>query len=363
MTYPTNMIETAQPEAGEGTILTAKPAKSLYAQLKHRIREKGLMERQPVYSAQKIGITAILFGLGIGLMILGTTSIWLMLLAAVYMAFAFVQIGFIAHDVGHRQVFRKPWQNDVVGYVCGNLILGMSYSWWVDKHNAHHSNPNQFDMDPDIDIPLLAFSQEQALSRRGIARLIVKYQTWLFFPLLTLSSASVRAGSHQFLFIQRKAKKPVLETVLIVVNLVLSLGFVFWLYGFWPGLLFIVVQQALFGLYMASVFAPNHKGMLTLEKDDEMDFLRQQVLTARNVKASPFIDFWYGGLNYQIEHHLFPNMPRNKLRESQQVVIDFCKEHNISYHETGMVQSYVEILESLHEMSAPLRQTPAQAAI
>ena len=114
---------------------------------------------------------------------------------------------------------------------------------------------------------------------------------------------------------------------------------------------------------MASVFAPNHKGMMTLDKDEKMDFLRQQVLTARNVKAGPFIDFWYGGLNYQIEHHLFPNMSRNKLRESQQITMAFCKERNISYHETSMAQSYVEILESLYEMSAPLRQKPARAAV
>jgi fatty acid desaturase len=226
-------------------------------------------------------------------------------------------------------------------------MLGMSYSWWVDKHNAHHSNPNQFDMDPDIDIPLLAFSQEQALSRRGIARLIVKYQTWLFFPMLTLSSISIRGASLRFLYIYRQAKKPVLETGLMLTHIVVGLGFVFYLYGFWAGLLFVVVQQALFGLYMASVFAPNHKGMMTLDKDEKMDFLRQQVLTARNVKASPFIDFWYGGLNYQIEHHLYPNMPRNKLRESQIITMAFCKEHNISYHETSMFQSYVEILESV----------------
>ena len=351
-----------------GNVITgqSKPRvpKSEYAELKNLIRQNGLMEKQPLYSTFKFLITLGLFVLGITFMVFAANvgSVWLMLLAAVYMAFAFVQIGFIAHDVGHRQVFKKPWQNDVVGYICGNLMLGMSYSWWVDKHNAHHSNPNQFDMDPDIDIPLLAFSQEQALSRRGPARLIVKYQTWLFFPMLMLSTISIRGASFRFLYIYRQAKKPVLETVLILTHIVVGLGFVFYLYGFWAGLLFVVVQQALFGLYMASVFAPNHKGMMTLDKDEKMDFLRQQVLTARNVKASPFVDFWYGGLNYQIEHHLYPNMPRNKLRESQQITMAFCKERNISYHETSMFQSYVEILESLHDMSAPLRQKPASAA-
>ncbi len=95
--------------------------------------------------------------------------------------------------------------------------------------------------------------------------------------------------------------------------------------------------------------------MPILEKDSPLDFLRQQVLTARNVRAAPLTDFWYGGLNYQIEHHLFPTIPRNKLRKAQQIVRAFCKEHNIAYHETGMLQSYREILGHLHQVGAPLR--------
>ena len=80
-------------------------------------------------------------------------------------------------------------------------------------------------------------------------------------------------------------------------------------------LLFIVVHQALFGLYTGLVFAPNHKGMPILDSDSQLDFVRRQVLTSRDVNAHPLTDFWYGGLNYQIEHHLFPSMPRNKLKK------------------------------------------------
>ncbi|MCH7800907.1 MAG: fatty acid desaturase, partial [Chloroflexi bacterium] len=89
---------------------------------------------------------------------------------------------------------------------------------------------------------------------------------------------------------------------------------------------------------------------------EEMDFLRRQVLTARNVKGHPITDLWYGGLNYQIEHHLFPNMPRNNLKEAQKIIRVFCEEHSISYHETGVVQSVKEILQYLHQESAPLRE-------
>ncbi|HLZ61236.1 MAG TPA: fatty acid desaturase, partial [Ktedonosporobacter sp.] len=82
-------------------------------------------------------------------------------------------------------------------------------------------------------------------------------------------------------------------------------------------------------------------------------------LTARNVYAHPVTDFWYGGLNYQIEHHLFPGMARNKLKEAQPVVRAFCQEHAIPYHETTGLQSFAEILSYLYQMGAPLRKAPA----
>ena len=133
----------------------------------------------------------------------------------------------------------------------------------------------------------------------------------------------------------------------------------FYVLSVWHAALFLVVVQSVFGLYMGSVFAPNHKGMPILERGSRMDFMRQQVLTARNVTANPLTDFWFGGLNYQIEHHLFPNMPHNKLREAQKLVKPYCEARSIPYYETSMFQSQKEILQHLHRVSAPLRQRKA----
>jgi fatty acid desaturase len=121
-------------------------------------------------------------------------------------------------------------------------------------------------------------------------------------------------------------------------------------------LLFIAVHRGLFGTYLVSIFAPNHKAMPLLDRDTKVDFLRRQVLTSRNVVAHPITDFWYGGLNYQIEHHLFPRLPRNKLPEAQRIIRGFCREHSIAYHETSVLQSYREILQHLHRVGAPLRE-------
>ena len=87
---------------------------------------------------------------------------------------------------------------------------------------------------------------------------------------------------------------------------------------------FILVQQGLFGLYLGCSFAPNHKGMPILDAADRSDFLRRQVLTSRNVRGGWLTDFALGGLNYQIEHHLFPSMPRPNLRRSQALIGAFC---------------------------------------
>ncbi len=324
-----------------------------YVELKKLVRQRGLLDKQPGYATIMIIVVLSLFAISVTLLFI-TNNPWLLLLNAVLLAFAFTQVGFIAHDVGHRQAFYAAWKNDIIGYTAGNLLLGMSYSWWMDKHNRHHSLPNVIDHDPDIEIPVLAFSEEQALSKPGIFKPIIKYQAYFFFPMLLLGAYSIRGASIKFL-LAKKAKHPVLEVALIATHLVLYLGLLFYILGFWPGLLFIVIHQALFGLYNTSVFAPNHKGMPLFEEDNDLDFLRLQVLTARNVKAGPITDFWYGGLNYQIEHHLFPNMPRNKLGEAQQIVRDFCQERSIDYYETGMVQSYREILQYFHKVSAPLR--------
>ena len=115
------------------------------------------------------------------------------------------------------------------------------------------------------------------------------------------------------------------------------------------------VRQAVFGLYMGSAFAPNHKGMPVVPRDVTLDFLRRQVLTSRNVRGGWFTDQLLGGLNYQVEHHLFPNMPRGNLRRAQAIVRQYCAERAIQYTETSLFGSYAMALRHLHALGAPLR--------
>jgi len=326
-----------------------------YARLKRLIKENGLLDRQPAYYAGKTVFTLGLLAVSLALLsVLGESRF--QLLNAAYLAFVFVQISLLAHDFGHRQFsLRSPWKNDWLTLVFGNLLLGISRQWWIDKHNQHHAHPNQMDLDPDVDIPLLAFEEEQALDKRGFARFVVKYQAVLIFPLSLLQAISMLRSSIEFLA-ANKAKSTLVEALTICAHFALYFALLFSVLEPLQALLFIAVHRGLFGTYMVSIFAPNHKAMPVLDRHSKVDFLRRQVLTSRNVVAHPITDFWYGGLNYQIEHHLFPRMPRNKLREAQPIIRGFCQEHSIAYHETSVLQSYKEILRHLHAVGAPLRE-------
>lgn len=329
-----------------------------YGELKRRVRDAGLLAKAPGYLFAKMALNAVLLAIGIAVLF-ATDHWWVQVLNALYLGFVFGQFGFIAHDAGHRQAFATPRQNDVAGLIHTTLLIGMGYGWWLEKHNAHHAHPNEIDMDPDIDIPVLAFSEEAALEKKGIARAIVRHQHVWFFPVLLLQALHLRSETIKWLLRERTWRYRNLEWTLFGLHHVIGLGLAFWALP-WPlAIVFVLIQQAFFGAYLASVFAPNHKGMLLVGPDDEYDFLHQQVLTARNVKASPLVDFWYGGLNYQIEHHLFPTMGRIHLRKAQKIIRSFCEEQGIPYYETSVVQSYREILDVLKHVSAPLRRPNA----
>ena len=324
-----------------------------YAELKGILKQQGLLDKQPAYYTYKILLTLGMLALSLTFLIV-IDNLWLQLLNAAYLAFVFTQIGFIGHDLGHRQILGDTRKN-TIGSLIFTLLLGTSGELWVRTHNAHHANPNNIDLDPDIDAPVIAFTREEACRKQGIARFIVKYQAYLFFPITCLLAFSQHISGIQFL-LQKQGKHTAAEALCMAIHFVVYFGLLVYFLPPWQAVLFVVIHQGLHGLYLASVFAPNHKGMPVLDKDSRLSFLRRQVLTARNVKAHPFTDFWYGGLNYQIEHHLFPKIPRNKLGEAQTIVKAFCHARSIPYYETGLLQSYRELLQHLHQVSAPLRE-------
>ncbi len=330
---------------------------SEYAELSRQVKDAGLMVRRPGYYAWKIAVTIGLLAAGWAVFVVVGNS-WWQLAVAVFLAVIFTQIGFLGHDAGHRQVFGTRRASYVAGVLLGNLGIGLSYGWWVDKHNRHHAHPNTEDADPDIAVGALAFSQAQARAGGRLARLVFRYQAYLFFPLLLLEAVSLHLASVRALT-RRSSRRRFWERALITVHAAGYLAVVFLVLSPVRAVVFMIVQQGLFGLYLGCSFAPNHKGMPILDAADQCDFLRRQALTSRNVRGGWLTDFALGGLNYQIEHHLFPSMPRPNLRRSQALIEAFCRQRGVPYCQSSLAGSYAQALRHLNAVGRPAR--PAEA--
>jgi fatty acid desaturase len=332
-----------------------------FAELKGLVLREQLLDKQRYNYAIRILLNFCLFGLVLGILFYVKGFGW-QLLNAAFFAFVSTQMGFIVHDSGHHQILRGDWQNDLLGIFHADLVLGFSYMRWVTVHNMHHSHPNKIGADPDTDFPLLALTEEQAIQKRGIGRYVARYQSQLFFPMLFLEAVNLKADCVRFLY-KNNARYRWTEVGCLVLYFFWYCGLIFHCLGFGRAILFIVVHQALFGLYLSMVIAPNHIGMPVLEENSELDFLSRQVLTTRNLRRHVLTDYLFGPLCCQIEHHLFPTIPVNKLRQAQDIVRPYCEGHQLAYYETSPLQSYREILSFLHKVSSPLRATSKRGTI
>jgi fatty acid desaturase len=323
----------------------ASPRGSDYAALSRQVKQAGLLDRRPRYYAWKVGliVTALVLGWA-AFAVIGNS--WWQLGDAVFLAAVFAQMGFLGHDAGHSQVFRTRRANTVLGVACGNLGTGVSYEWWADKHNRHHAHPNTEGADPDIAMGALAFSPTSARAGRGIQRVIFRYQAYLVIPMLFLEALSLHASSIRTVTGPR-CRHRAWELALLFAHFALYLSAVFFVLPPVKAVVFVLAQQGLLGFYLGCSFAPNHKGMPILPPSDQTDFLRRQVLTSRNVRGGWFTDFALGGLNYQIEHHLFPSMPQPNLRRAQPLVAAFCADRGVPYAQTSLLRSYAQALAHL----------------
>ncbi|GAA3721354.1 acyl-CoA desaturase [Streptomyces tremellae] len=328
-------------------------AGSDFARLSQQIAAAGLLRRRPLYYTVRIALVLLAYGGAWTTFVVVGDSWWTLAVAAL-LAAVFGQVALVAHDMAHRQVFRLRRASAVAGRMAGNLGIGMGYGWWQDKHARHHANPNHEQLDPDVAPDILVWSQDQARGAKGLARAVGGSQAYLFFPLLALEGFNLHIAGVRGLA-RRTLKQRRQEGTLLFANFALYLTALLLVLPPGKAVAFLFVHQCLFGLYLGSIFAPNHKGMPTLTGDRRPDFLRRQVLTSRNVRGGLFTDIALGGLNYQIEHHLFPHMPTPQLRRAQPLVREYCRELDVEYLETGLVASYRQALSSLHAAGAPLR--------
>jgi fatty acid desaturase len=341
-------LESGRASVADGLPAAVDPSTASFHALARQVRAIGLLDRRPDYYRVKISLTIFAFFAGWALFVMVGNS-WAALAVAPLVGMTFTQLGFIGHDAGHNQVFGTRRRNRLLGLIVGNALIGLSFGWWVPKHNAHHAHPNELGRDPDIGEGVVLASSDAPGSGRGpFASWLARRQALLFFPLMLLRSGGMHVLGMKRL-LQRRDHASAIEASLIILHAALYLTVVLWVLSPLKALAFVAVQQAVFSLYLGVSFAPNHKGMPIIESATAIGFARRQVVTARNISGGRLTTFILGGLNYQIEHHLFPSMPRPNLRRVQGLVRDFCAATDLGYREESFVESFRQIVHHLSD--------------
>ena len=349
-------LPSGRTSVANGPPAAVDPSTASFRALALQVRTMGLLDRRPGYYRVKITLTIFAFFAGWALFVVVGNS-WTTLAVAPLVGMMFTQLGFIGHNAGHNQVFGTRRRNRMLGLTVANALIGLSFGWWVPKHNAHHAHPNEMGRDPDMGEGVALASSDAPETGRPLVSWLARWQAPLFFPLMLLRSGGMHVLGVKRL-LRRRDHAAAVEASLILLHAVLYLTVVLLVLSPLKALAFVAVQQAVFSLYLGVSFAPNHKGMPIIESATAAGFARRQVVTARNISGGPFTTFMLGGLNRQIEHHLFPSMPRPNLRRVQGLVRDFCVATDLGYREENFVESFRQIVHHLSDVGAAASHRP-----
>jgi fatty acid desaturase len=358
-----------------------KEFEKAYRTLRAKLVAAGLFNASPSYYVFKCLSNLLILAASIFCAVISDSFI-INMIGAVILGLFWQQCGWLAHDFLHHQVFKTRAYGDMMGVIIGDLFQGFSVQWWKSKHNAHHAVPNLHascegasDGDPDIDtMPILAWTLKMAESAKDSenGRFLIQWQAFFYFPALLFARLAWAHQSWVFVFggygqhsvkgaalDQKNMQYPTAEKVCLVRHYLGLLAIM----SYMPivnAIAYFLVAQTSCGLFLATVFGLGHNGMAVYPADQRPDFWKLQVTTTRNVTSSWFSDWFCGGLNYQVDHHLFPMLPRHNLGKVHVLVESFCKEQGVTYHEAGLFEGNMEVLRHLSTVSREfIREFPA----
>lgn len=320
-----------------------------FRRLSAEVNDAGLMRRRyGFYWSMILGWTSATIAILIAVAVLPDT--WIQLVLAALLGLTMAQLSFLGHEAAHQQMFASRSWNEWTARVIAGLFTGLSYGWWVDKHSRHHANPNKERADPDAAPGVLSFTPEGTDRRQGLAAKLSRFQGWYFLPLLFFEGFSLHADSIRDIVAGKGVRHRWTEILFIGIRILGYLAFLFVVLPPHLAVAFVLVQVSVFGFLLGAAFSPNHIGMPTVPHDADIDFLRRQVYMSRSVRGGFFVHFFMGGLEYQVEHHLFPMAPRPSLRALQRVVKRHCAAHGIHYTETTLGEAFRTIIAYLNQV-------------
>lgn len=288
-------------------------------------------------------------------------------LCAVLLGLLWIQSAYVGHDAGHYQVMTTTGFNRVAQILAGNCLTGISIAWWKWTHNAHHLACNSLDHDPDLQhIPVFAVSSRFFNSLTSIfygrtlkfdfaARLLVSYQHWTFYPVMCFGRINLFIQTFLLLFSRRRVPDRALNILGILV---------FWtwyplLVSFlpnWPERAMFVVTSLSVTAVQHIQFCLNHfSANVYMGPPNGSDWFEKQTGGTIDISCPTWMDWFHGGLQFQLEHHLFPRLPRCQLRKISPLARDLCKKHNLPYRSLSFWEANVSTIRTLRTAALQAR--------
>ena len=336
---------------------------------------RGLFETDYRWYA-KLGLwLASLFfsSLALSLGLVGGGAGWVRMLGAAIMGIFWQQLAGLGHDLGHSGVSHDFHTDHKIGSVL-SALMGLSVCWWKSDHNTHHVVCNAVEHDPNIQhMPLLAVTPQifakpfwdtyhkKVVAMDFIARTLVSYQHIFFYPLMALARFNLYAQGIIFLLSRPDTihyRNTELVGLLCFFGWFISLAFSMPTWGLTLG--WMLVSHAFAGILHVQIVLSHwsmemYKGSPYTTKNTEWYLM--QLRTTMNVATPEWFDYAHIGLQFQIEHHLFPRLPRHNLREARKLVKAIAQKHGIRYHEPGFFAGNLEMWRLLRDAAYEARKT------
>jgi len=313
--------------------MTEEKGKELFKELKERVKKEGLLDRVPIRGSIEMALIIVML-----ITVLITAPMWNPILLGLAMTVIFTRSVFVSHDLLHTQYFKNKSLSKKLSYPFSAIILSNSPSWWDWKHNVkHHTYCNIETMDDDIK----AFDGAFTTNLKGNKKFLQKYKYLIFWGAMFFMYPAFIAQSYKFV-IKRKLWG---EFALMLSHWFIIWGVLVYQIGLANTLITALVLNFTLSPWLAFGFITNHLGCETFEKEEgqKLSWLELQMRGSRSLSGGMFVHWFYGGLDTQIEHHLFPKAPRFTLGKVKKITKEFAKENNIDYFETTPLEAYIQI--------------------
>jgi fatty acid desaturase/cytochrome b involved in lipid metabolism len=329
--------------------------------------------------------------------------------------FYFQNVAFAGHDAGHGSISGSFAIDKVIGIIIGNLLTGIDMGWWKSTHYVHHSATNSLHDDPDIQhMPLLCLDERMSENRwstyhgkymllDSIAKTLLPYQHWYFYPVLGVARVNLYIQSVIYLvetcpfFINSNSmnkagesfinettgevkekyawpKQKALTWTASVIGLIifqiamikyyLSFGLVTGLYCFFvthvtAGLLHVQILLSHICMHYCED-GPGTSGAISAPNgNNEAGYHEWQALSTMDIDCPPWMDWFHGGLQFQLEHHIFPRVPRWNLRKLCVLTDEIYAKHDVPVVRMSFIKANMVMLKHMAEVGANVTKTKA----